>query len=399
MAIDFQPLDSGSKIDFQPIDQASTPSSDYGDMASKAIGYAQKAVPYVAAFASGNPMEGVSQYAAPKIADAASQAANYLGGQVAEKGGQAFPNIPAAIPAAAGMATSIAANPLNYVGLGETGFKGGPSELPAATAASREARTGVNARDFQRLYKDPGSFFAKGDTNQAGKAIGDAKTAAGIDLGVNNNVTSLTPDNIDRINPSKSMKMDDINNVLGKITSGQPPTPQEAQNALDSVNSILSQPSVQNNRDVFRQWSAIKTHINNSLGEVAPDVKAANQDFARLKLRDTFASSDAVNKNGKTSKLGMMAKGGSAAMGALLGSFAPGGHPFMGAEAGYALGRTANQIYHSPYAAGLQTAIQSYLDQNAGSGLANVENAGAVPSASAIAAYLQNRNQNQGNGN
>lgn len=400
--IDFQPVDQGNApIDFQPSDQTSSPptqstnSPDIGGSISKYLGYAQKAVPYVSAFASGNPMEGVSQYAAPKIADAMTQGANYLGGQVAEQGGKYFPNASPIIPAAAGFVTSIAANPLNYAGVSETGTPSAGSEgLDPAVAASREARTGVPARQFQALYKDPGAIFAGDGLKQAGQDIGTAKVAAGIDPGVTNNIASLTPDNIDRINPTKATKIDDIQTVLGQIQNGQPPTPQQAQNALDSVNSILSQPTVQNNQDVFRQWSAVKTHINNALADVAPDVKSANQAYAREKLGQNFEGMEPVNKSGKPSKLGLMARGTSAAAGGVIGALT-GGHPVFGAGAGYEVGKYLDQAYHAPYVAGLQTALQGYLAQKAGPVLAGAGNAAAVPAASAIQSYIDRRN-NQG---
>ena len=402
--IDFQPVDQGNApIDFQPIDQAAAPadqptnSPDIGGSISKYLGYAQKAVPYVSAFASGNPMEGVSQYASQKIADASNQMASAVGNKVKsnlDNNLQAY-GAPAFIPAAAGTVASLVANPLNYAGMSETSTSPAVSAgLDPAVAASREARTGVPARQFQALYKDPGAIFAGDNIKQAGQDIGAAKVSAGIDPGVTNDVASLTPDNIDRINPTKATKIDDIQTVLGQIQNGQPPTPQQAQNALDSVNSILSQPTVQNNRDVFRQWSAIKTHINNALADVAPDVKDANQAYAREKLGQSFEGMEPVNKSGKPSKLGIMARGTSAIGGGIIGALT-GGHPVFGAGAGYEVGKYLDQAYHAPYVAGLQTALQGYLAQKGGPALAAMGNAVGVPAASAVQSYIDRLN-NQG---
>lgn len=389
MAIDFQPIDQGSKIDFQPIDQASNSQSqpfsqtlsDIGDSIGRGLNYIDQAgLPDKSKYtdlSEGSPINA--------IGNAISKGAGYA----AEKMGQAGMN-PYASAAIAGVG-SIAADPLNYVGLGENGFK--PTiGLDPKTAALREARTGVPARQFQALYNDPGAIFAGKNIKQAGQDIGAAKVASGIDLGVNNDISSLTPDNIDRINPSKAVKVDDIQTVLGQIQNKQLPSPQQAQHALDSVNSILSQPSVYNNKDVFRQWSAIKTHINNALGEVAPDVRAANKNYAREALGQDFSSMDAVNKNGKPSKLGLMARGTAAAIGGLVGhTFGDG---LIGTGAGYKAGEYINQAYHAPYVAGLQTAIQSYLDRKIGGALSGVENAGAVPAGAAINSYLQGRDRN-----
>lgn len=407
-SIDFQPIDQGATtIDFQPTDQSITtgtasvePSnndlpSSIGSMASKAIGYAQKAVPYVSAFTSGNPMEGVSQYDSQGINDASARAAAYIGNKVQNNLTNNLGDVPSFIPKAAGITASLIANPLNYSGMGETGAGSQVSKgLDPAVAASREARTGVPARQFQALYNDPGAIFAGDKIKQAGQDIGSAKISSGINPGVTNDVASLTPDNIDRINPTKATKIDDIQTVLGQIQNGQPPTPQQAQNALDSVNSILSQPTVQNNADVFRQWSAIKTHINSALADVAPDVRSANQAYAREKLGQSFEGMEAVNKNGKPSKLGMIAQGGSAAIGALLGGLTD-GHPFIGGAAGYKAGEIANQMIHAPYVAGLQTALEGYLSKKFGSVPGALQNTAGVPVASAIQNYIDRRN-NQG---
>ncbi len=342
-----------------------------------------------------------------------------------------------------------------------------PNELPLDVAQAREARTGVPAKNFQALYKDPGAIFAGSNIPQAGADIGAAKAVAGINPGVTNDIASLTPENIDSINPTKETKIEDINNAISKIkqqnlqvqpgtttgspyalfdyndpitgkpsykiygdpsatgikTTGNVPietvtdkgipvtgmtqkaadlghtppslTPQEANDALKSVNSILSQPSIQNNRDVFRQWSAIKTHLNNALGDVAPDVKAANANYAREKLGESFQGMDAVNKNGKPSKLGLMAQGAASGLGAIAGHLVPGLNTPEGMFAGYQAGKYLNQAYHAPYIAGLQTAAGSVADKALGPILNGVQQSARGPLIQAyIARYLQGK-QNQ----
>lgn len=265
--------------------------------------------------------------------------------------------------------------------------------LPLNIAQTREARTGVPARDFQRLYKDPGAIFAGGNVQQAGAEIGTAKAAAGINPGVTNDLASLTPENIDRINPSKEIKFDDINEVLGGMRNGEFPTPQKAQNALDSVNNILSQPSVQNNRDVFRQWSAIKTHINNALGEVAPDIRQANAAFAREKLGQTFAPMSAVNKSGTPSKLAMLAKKVPASLGAAIGGSIGG---LGGAAAGYEAGSGFSSLYHAPYIAGLQTAAGAVADRALDPILSGIQRNASGPALQAyLEQYYRQKNGNQ----
>lgn len=290
------------------------------------------------------------------------------------------------VSAGTAMIAGVAADPRSWVPIGGVSAEH-PNSLPLDVAQSREARTGVPARQFQALYKDPGAIFSGGNVEQAGANIGAAKEAAGINPGVTNDLSSLTAENIDRINPTKAMKLDDINNVLGKVTNGQVPTPQEAQNALDGVNGILSQPSIQNNRDMYRQWSAIKTHINDALGQAAPDVKTANAAYAREKLGQAFSGTNAVNKSGTPSKLAMLAQQVPGAVGGAIGG-ALGGTG--GAAIGYEGGKMLSSLYHAPIVAGLQTAAGSVANRAVNPILSLIEKAGTSPQAQAfVARYLQ----------
>jgi hypothetical protein len=461
-------LDSMSPI--QP--QGSNPAM----MALSAAGQTFGIQPNTAKSAYGSAVQAVgNQVMAPaRLSNTLGQASQPAADYTAEKLGGMGVN--PYISAATGMATGMAADPRSWVPTEGVSIEH-PNELSLKVAQAREARTGVKARDFQRLYKDPGAIFAGNEVQQAGADIGSAKVVAGIDPGVTNDLSSLTPENIDRINPTKAMKLDDINTVLAKLKNegqgelpviqagskmgdphalfayndqfgpggtarsiynvfGDPQhpalqtrgwgssistedaqqagipitgrlpnsmqyepigsaklTPQEAQNALDSVNSILSQPSVQNNRDVFRQWSAVKTHINEALGKVAPGVRAANQTYAREKLGQTFAPLSAVNKSGTPSKLAMLAQQVPGAVGGTVGGalFGPGG-----AAAGYELGKMANSVYHAPLMAGLQTAAGSAVDSAVNPLLSALEKMGTSPQVQALVArYLQGQNGRQ----
>lgn len=294
------------------------------------------------------------------------------------------------VSAGAGMIAGVAADPRSWTPIGGVSAEH-PNELSENIAQAREARTGVKARDFQRLYKDPGAIFAGGKVEQAGQQIGAAKEAVGINPGVTNDLSTLTPENIERINPTRTMKLDDVNSVLSKVMNGQVPTPQEAQNALDSVNSILSQPSVQNNRDVFRQWSAIKTHINDALGQAAPAVRTANQAYAREKLGQTFAPMSAVNKGGTPSKLAMLAQQIPGAVGGAVGGAIAGPG---GAAVGYEGGKMLSGVYHAPFIAGLQTAAGSAINKTIDPVIEALQKAGTSPQVQAfVARYLQGKNQ------
>jgi hypothetical protein len=315
-----------------------------------------------------------------KIGEGVAGGTGYVAQKLAPAGANMVPSDYAA--ATAGMAASAIPQLLISKYLAGKPTVNADEGLPLKVAQAREARTGVPARDFQRLAKDPGAIFAGGNVQQAGADIGAAKAAAGINPGVTNDLSSLTPENIDRINPTKAIKIEDINTVLGKITGGQTPSPQEAQNALDSVNSILSTPSVQNNRDVFRQWSAIKTHLNDALGQVAPDVREANQVYAREKLGQAFSSMNAVNKSGTPSKLAMLAGKIPAALGGAVGGAIAGP---TGAVAGYEGGKIISGLYHSPFVAGLQTAAGGALNNTINPLLSGVERNASGP---LLQAYL-----------
>lgn len=293
------------------------------------------------------------------------------------------------LSATAGMVTGAAVDPRNYIGSGVSREQ--PTELPDNVAEMREARTGVPARQFKALYKDPSAIWAGNKQAQAGQAIGDAKVNAGIDPGVTSDIGSLTPENIERINPTKALKIDDISAVTQKIKDGIKPTPQEAQNALDAINSILTTKLPDK---VFRQWTIIKGHINNALQDVAPEVRAANKAFAHEALGNDFAGMDAVNKNGKPSKLGLIARGGASLTGAIAGHLIPGMNTPEGMLIGYKGAEYLNQAYHAPFVAGLQTAAGAYADKLLNPAMEGTQKAVTSPAAMAyVQRYLAQKNQ------
>lgn len=412
MAIDFSDLGG------QPLNQQGIDFSDLGgtpvptNTAPSSLDQVKAGIKQVADSPDIQPFNGINPFTKPKgtpveqvlgsmrqlyslplrFSQTLGMASQPVADYTAEKLGQVGVNPYAS--AAAAMVAGAAADPRSWVPMGGMSVDH-PGELPTEVAEVREARTGVPARQFKALYKDPGAIFAGKNIKGAGQAIGAAKEAAGIDLGVSGNPASLTPENIERINPTKATKIEDINTVIGKINSGQAPSPQEAQNALDSVNSILSQPSVQNNRDVFRQWNIVKTHINNALQNVAPDVRAANQQYARESLGEDFSGLHAVNKNGKPSKLGLIAQTVPAAIGALLGHLIPHLNTLEGTAAGYELGKTIDQLYHAPYVAGLQTAAGAVADRALDPALSATEQIQTSPQVMALVArYMQQQKKN-----
>lgn len=133
-----------------------------------------------------------------KLGETFNRGAEEAGGNVAEYlGGKMNNNV---APALAGMATTILANPLSYIPTGpKVNFKLGASTgKPGYTARIKQMRTGVEAGDFERLRRDPTAFFNTTARAEAGKAVGTAKEAAGINTGVTRDIKSLTPENISK---------------------------------------------------------------------------------------------------------------------------------------------------------------------------------------------------------
>ena len=140
----------------------------------------------------------------------------------------------------------------------------------------------------------------------------------------------------------------------------------------------------------------MKTHINNALGDVAPDVQAANQAFAREKLGEDFSGMNPVNKNGNPSKLAMMARGASTMGGAILGHLIPGVNSIEGGALGAAIGKYGSAAYHSPYIAGLQTAAGAVANKAIDPILGSVQSGLSSPLMQAyIARYLQQKGNQQ----
>ena len=278
-----------------------------------------------------------------------------------------------------------------------------PEGLPLNVAQSREARTGVPAKEFQRLYQDPGALFAKGNTEEAGQQIGIAKANADINLGVqHNDISTLTPENIQMARSPRAIGKDALSNISENLQAAKELLPNgqpEEQIALanihpDTVNKALTD---SNNRlsklvpgtPAYQSESAIKSNLQNILQNVAPEVKAQNAAFARLKLRDIFQGSEALNKNKTPSKLALIAQQVPKAAGAAIGGslFGPGG-----AAAGYEGGKILAEMYHSPFVTGLQTAAGGALNSSINPLLSGIERNASGP---LIQAYLARYHANQ----
>lgn len=304
------------------------------------------------------------------------------------------------VSAAAAMIAGAASDPRSWTPTGGISMEH-PNELPLDVAQAREARTGVPARKFQALYKDPGALFAGNNINQAGQDVGAAKEAAGISQGVQHgDLDSLNPENIQMVRSPRAAGREALNSILLKkaqndgVIEGSGITPDELNLALADSNNRLSK--LQPGSATFQQESAIKSNLQNILEQIAPDVKKANATYAREKLGQSFAPMNGVNKNGTPSKLGLMAQGGSAAIGALLGHLVPGVNSLEGAGVGAMVGKTANQLYHAPFVAGLQTAGSAVANRAIDPVITAIQQMSTSPQAQALVArYMQNQYGNQ----
>lgn len=272
------------------------------------------------------------------------------------------------VAASAGMVASVATDPRSYVptGLPEKQFALKPVKgKPSMGARFKEMRTGVSARSFDQLRRDPGAFFSRTPREVAGKAVGAAKERAGINLGVTSDIESLTAENLARARTPATVAKTAQDQIVEKLqrVSGSPNpiqaagiTPDEASTALSGVNDKLAKLERSGGGPAspsFQQWSAIKTQLQRILEEVAPEVRQANQDFSRVALRDKFMQPLPVNQNTTFSKVAM---GVTAPLAGGVGASLAGSPGAVGAVA------TAMAV-RSPFVAGLGTAARGYLDK------------------------------------
>jgi hypothetical protein len=312
------------------------------------------------------------------------QASQPVANWVAEKGGASGDN--PYLDAMGGTIAGVLADPRSYIPTGGISAEH-PNELPLNVAQNRAAKTGLEAQDFQRLYKDPGAIFAGGNAPQAGTDIGTAKVNSGINLGITNDPASLTPENLAKIKSPIATGKAAIDNVTAKISAGVTPTPDEAAQALTGVNNILGK--TKQGTPAFQQWTMVKGHINDALQNVAPAVRDANQNYSREMLGQTFAPMNAVNKSGTPSKLAMMAGKIPQVVGGAAG-YVTGGWP--GAIVGWNGGKWINSLAHSPYIAGLQTAAGAVANKAVDPILEGVQSGLSGP---LLQAYLARYGQQQ----
>lgn len=307
--------------------------------------------------------------------------------------------------AMAGMVAGAAADPRSYVPASGLSAEH-PNELPLKVAQSREARTGIPASQFQQLSRDPGALWAKGDISQVGEQLGKAKIKSDINLGVqHNDVGTLTPENIKMARSPRVVGKDALSSITDDLQAARelvPDATPEEHIALadihpDTVNKALIDSNARLNKlipgtDQYRAESAIKSNLQNVLQNVAPDVKAQNAAYARLKLRDAFKGYEPLNKNQTPSKLALIAKQVPKALGAAVGNalFGP-----AGAVGGWKAGEWAADLYHAPRIAGLQTAVGSVAGKPVNQLLLALEKMGTSPQAQALVARYLQQNGNQ----
>lgn len=300
-----------------------------------------------------------------------TEALDKAGEYVAEKGGEMFPNLPSAIPAAAGFAVANAPYMIPYGGGAKISTALKPAiGKPGIAARLKQMRTGVDASAFEQLRRDPGAFFSTKGRKEAGEAIGLAKEKAGVNLGVTDDIKTLTKENLGRTrNPigASNQAQDVVADKLATTLETNPAlggadlvrasgiTPDEAATALDGINKRLAklERSEGHGSPSFQKWSAIKSHIQSVLEEVAPEVKSANKEFSRVALRDKFMEPMPVNQAGTMSKISAFGFG---PVGMIAGAT-------VGGTPGAVAGGIAAQAIRSPFIAGLGTATRGLVDK------------------------------------
>jgi hypothetical protein len=349
--------------------QSSTPpqqSEGVLDTMSNAADKITETIPAVAGLMS--PTLGMAQYAGQQM----NEASGKLGGAVTESVAENFPNAPTAVPVGLGVAASLASNPMSYMNP-EAGvstelkpFKGQPS----LGARINERATGVKASSFERLRRDPGAFFSTASREQAGKNVGEAKSAAGIDPGITNDINSFTKENLARARSPQASSVQAQNAIADKLEAAikQTPdaapdalinsagiTPTEVNTALVGVNEKLSrlERSAGRGSPSFQKYSVIKDQLSKMLDQVAPGVRQANKDFSRVALRDEFLHTSPVNQSGTMSKIDAF-------------GFTPavvGAGAVLGGAPGAAAAYLVKSGMRSPFVRGAMTAARGVVDK------------------------------------
>lgn len=280
----------------------------------------------------------------------------------------------AANPYVSGAAGMAVANAPMAIPIGETNISTALKPArgkPSVSARIRQMRTGVEASAFDQLRRDPMAFFQRTSRAEAGEIVGKAKTAAGINPGVTNDIKTLSRENLSKTrnlasasNKAQDAIADDIQaavDLLGpnasesEILNLANVSPDKASTALDGINSRLAKLERSEGRGGpnFQKWTAIKANIGKVLESSAPGVRQANKEFSRVALRDKFLEPFPVNQAGTFSKINAW-------------GFAPAasvaGGVIGGAPGAVALGLAA-QAYRSPFVAGLGTAIRGIVDK------------------------------------
>lgn len=353
--LEASPLDRAADISRKVQDAVIGPVAKASDTVARGLSKA--------AFMTDAPID-IAQKGLTAVAGAVEEGGEWI----AEKGGElGYPKT--------GVALGLAAQQLPYmVPIGKAAninTKLAPfSGKPGIAARLKQMRTGVEASSFERLRRDPTAFFNPASRKEAGAAIGAAKQQAGVNMGVTDDISSLTKENLGKArNPmaAASKAQDAIADKISTTLESNPGlapseairssgiTADEAATALDGINKRLAklERSEGAGSPSFQKWTAIKSHIQTVLDEVAPNVRAANSEFSRIALRDKFMEPMPVNQSGTMSKISTF---GFTPAGAGVGAVA-------GGPVGAVIGAAAVQAARSPFLAGLGTATRGLIDK------------------------------------
>lgn len=286
-----------------------------------------------------------------RLGDTFGEGSTEIGNMTAEGLGRL--GVPAPVSATAGMVAEVVSNPLSHVplGLGITGPRGLSAGM-FPRPRFRQAATGVPAREFKRLAADPGAIFSRASTEELGHAIGAAKEASGINIGVTADPASLTAENMAKARSPLAFGKKAALDAADKINQGVALTPQEASDALGGANEVLKR--LMPGTDSYRQWTLLRNHFNSALESVAPEVRSANSNYARAALKESFDPWTPVNKD-KTPSRAALFYLPSIAAGAVGAATESAGTGLMGAV-GALMGR-------SPRLWGYGTALGAYANK------------------------------------
>jgi hypothetical protein len=151
-----------------------------------------------------------------------------------------------------------------------------------------EWATGIPARDFQSVAKNPGSILP-GTMAKAGTQFETAMQNAGIS-------SELTPEAIDRIRKPGEFAFDTFN----KLKTTGSITPQEALHARQSIDAIYPIPNKKNGAYI-RTLDQIRQTMQDVIANTSPEIKQASTDYSIAKSGSKFQNILPQTNSGKPS--------------------------------------------------------------------------------------------------